>query len=281
MDALIISGGFVLDYAQKEMSTKQILPPQTREMSQTSDEEGGGSGSQFGASYGDLGNSFRVARWCKDKTWVAAVMRRDDGEVLIMQNMTPNSDGKYPSPLPLDAGDRIDFDVDPQDGSLVYTVQNFQWPSPKLIPDQFKKGNKITRPYHHAIVKFDPEAKSREVIAMSNDDNIAFQSPAISPDGSAITFVAGPFKGSAGLDPMELATCPLVSNGGASAAILVKGSVYEPNWSPDGNKIAFAQRQAGGNRSICVIGKDGSGLVNISGATGNFGSPMFSTQVGK
>jgi Tol biopolymer transport system component len=278
LEALIISGGFVLDYTQKDMSTRQVLPPLGREVSTTSEEEGGGSGSQFTGPYAELGNSFRIARWCKNKDWIAAIMRRDEGEILILQHMLPNADGKYPSPIPVEAGDKVDFDVDAQDGSIVYTVQGFQWPSPKLVPDAFRKGNKVLRPYRHAVLKLDPDTKQRFLIDRTLDDSVAFGSPSVSPDGSSVAYVKGPYDGSAGLTPTELVTAAAVQGGGVTAASLAKGSIYEPSWSPDGNRIAFAQRTPSGSRSIFTIGKDGSSPTNISGPTGNFGFPIFSPQ---
>ena len=171
--ALITSGGFVLEYRPKDLSTVQVLPPLGREVVQSSYEEGGGAADQFSGVYAKFGNSFKVARWCKGKDYIAAIMRRDDGEVLILQNMQPTTEGKLPRPEAIVAGDHVEFDVNPQDGSVVFAVQNFQWPIPEAIPAQFHKGNKITRPFAHLLGRIDPEDKSPIVrIGGSNDDTV-------------------------------------------------------------------------------------------------------------
>ncbi len=277
--ALITSGGFVLEYTPKDMSTRQVLPPLGRDIVQSSDEEGGGSTGQFSGAYEKFGNSFKIARWCKQKTWIAAVMRRDQGEVLILQNLAPNAEGKLPRPLPVAAGEHVDFDVNPKDGTIVFVVQGFQWPDETQIPAEFRKGNKVTRPFAHLVGHIDPDAKANEgPLAASKDDEISFGSPSISPDGASVVLVAGKYENGS-LSPKALAAAPIQQGGMNLAARLAIGEVYEPVWSPDGETIAFAERQKSGKRAIVTIHKDGSGRTVLGGDTGNFGNPSFSPQL--
>jgi hypothetical protein len=277
--ALITSGGFVLEYAPKDMSTRQVLPPQEKEIAQSSEEEGGGSSDQFSGAYAKFGNSFKVARWCKGKTWIAAIMRRDQGEILVLQNMQAKPDGRLPRPMPVAAGDKIEFDVSPKDGSIVFAVQNFQWPDENTIPPQFHKGNTITRPFNHIVGHVDPGSSVMEgPIAASKNDDIAFGSPSISPDGASVLLVIGKYENSAGLAPKVLATAPVQENGIASATKLTEGEVFEPTWSADGELIAFAEHVKTGKRALVQMHKDGSGRLELTGQTGDFGNPVFSPQ---
>lgn len=282
--ALITSGGFTLEYVPKDMSTLQLLPPEGKEVTVASDEEGGGQSDQFSGVYSKLGTSFKSAQWCKDKNWIAAVMRRDDGEVLVMQYMHPGSDGQMPQPHLVAAGEHIEFDVNPVDGSVVFIVQNFQWPSDDMIPNQFRKGNKITYPCAHYIAKIDPGdgtgAFSQPIpLALTKDDNTCFGSPAISPDGASVAFLVGKYKDGS-LSPESLVTAPIAPGGIQARAVLASGKIHEPSWSPDGDLLAFAQDMPDGHRAIFEIHKDGSGEKNLTGDSGNFGDPVFSPQKG-
>ena len=72
---------------------------------------------------------------------------------------------------------------------------------------------------------------------------------------------------------------PLQPNGGSAGAPIAKGTIYEPSWSPAGDKIVFARREVDGKRSIFSINKDGTGERKISDGKGNYGFPKFSPQV--
>jgi hypothetical protein len=278
--SLVVCGGYVLEYHPKEQTTTQMLPIQGREITQSDDEQSGGAGGQFSGFYSQLGiTSFKMAKWCKGKTWIAAVMHRQQGEILVMQKMTPGADGKIPKPIPVVAGDHIDFDVNPKDGTLVYSCQNFQWPDDTHVPAEYTKNNKITRPYSHVVMHVDPDAPNPEPLALSKDDVIAFGAPSISPDGASIAITAGPYENGVGIAPKVLVSAPIAAGGLLnSRSQLATGDIYEPSWSPDGQLLVFARRGKDGKRTIFTIHKDGSSEVNVSGAAGNFGTPFFSPQ---
>ena len=276
--ALITSGGFVQEFNPKDRSTRQVLPPLGREVAASSNsDDAGGSDSQFTALYGGIGTSFRVAKWMKNRTYIAAVMRRDEGETLLVQNMQ-EKDGKFEPPAVVAAGSHIDITVSPKDGVLVYDIQDFQWPDPRNIPEAFRKGGKITRPVAHMVGIVDPVAKGpSEPVVASSEDNACFGSVSASPDGTRIALVLGPFTNGS-LDPKALFVFPLKSGAQAAGARMVVGAVYEPSWSPDGKQLTYVKRDADGKRSIYVINADGSGERSITGGKGDFGYPIFSPQ---
>ncbi|CAN5410939.1 hypothetical protein BH11ARM2_BH11ARM2_35560 [soil metagenome] len=272
--ALITSGGFVQEFDAKDRSTRQILPPVGNEVATSNDEGGAAASSQFSAFYGELGNSFRTARWLHGKDFIAAVMRRDEGEVLVIQDMRPTSDGKFKRPLVPAAGERIDLAVDPKSGNLVFSVMGFAFPPGQPVPDQFKKGNTITVPFKNALFRVDPEKGMEPPVAASNV--AAFAHPVISPDGSQIVMVVGQFADGA-ITPKQLSILPNQSGAAPAQATLVEGEVYEPVWSKDGSRILYAKRTSG-SRSIFEIGKDGSGERNLTGGKGDFANPAPSPQ---
>lgn len=304
--ALITSGGFVLEFNPKDKSTRQVLPPVGNEVVQTQDDSGdaGGSSGQFSGVYGKYGKSFRMARWIKGKTWIAAIMDGNEqqglsGDVLLIQSLTTNSQGKLPVPAPIAAGDKIDFDVS-SDGKLVYAVTNYQWPDLNLVPPQFRKGNKIIRPFRHMICILDPsegsktpstadlhaqatgqESTSAGPIMASQDDKSCFISPKFSPDGKTIVFVVGRHEASGQVTPFVMASVPAKAGAAQEARPLIKGEVYEPSWSPDGRSIVFAQHSQSGKRTLYTIDATGGSARNLSGEAGNFGTPLFSPQIPK
>ena len=284
--ALITSGGFVLEYNPKDRSTRQILPPLGREIVQGGSDEEKGSDSQFSGTYGKIGTSFKLAKWCKAKKWIAGIMKRDSGEVLVLQDMTPvvskGADGKdaesYKSPMVVAAGEHIEMAINPKDGTVVYAIQGFAFPDPEKVPAQFIKGNKILLPFHHGIFTVDPDKGQAPPIVFHKDDKVSFGGIAISPDGSSLVTTVGPFSDSSH-HPQGLVTMPVQPNGASAGAPLLKGEIYEPSWSPGGDKITFARRDPDGKRSIFTINKDGSNERKVSDGKGNYGTPKFSPQV--
>jgi WD40-like Beta Propeller Repeat len=276
--ALITSGGFVQEFNPKDRSTRQVLPPLGREVAASSDsDDAGGSDSQFTALYGGIGTSFRIAKWMKNRTYIAAIMRRDEGETLLIQNMEEKN-GKFEPPAVIAAGSHIDITISRKDGVMVYNIQDFQWPDPRHIPEAFRKDGKISRPVSHMVGIVDPDSKGpSQPIVASSEDNACFGSVAASPDGSRIAVVLGPFVNGA-MDPKALYLFPLKSGAQGAGARLVAGAVFEPTWSPDGKQLAYVKRDADGKRSIYVINADGSGERSVTGGKGDFGYPVFSPQ---
>ncbi len=281
--ALITTGGSVFEFVVKTKATPQVLPPLGKEISTSGDagSDEHGIDSQFGALYGKLGNSFRAAKWCKNKGFVAAIMRRDQGEVLVAQDLTPvvGKDGEtsFKSPTVLQAADHIEMTVDPKTGNLIYSVQGFQWMDELHIPPKYLNKGKVSYPFQNGIMIFDFTAQSVPII-LSNDAAVAYGFLAASPDGSKLIVTSGSYDSATGYSPLVLVTMPLQPGGGAVGSVLARGAIFEPSWDPTGELIAFAMRGPDGKRGIYTVSKDGTGQKKVSG-DGDFGFPIFSPQV--
>ncbi len=270
---LLVAGGAVRELDPKTKKTPQILPPSNAEIAQSSD-EGGASGAEasFTSIYGGLGKSFRIARYFDDRRYIAAVMKRDEGEVLVIQDLKPVND-KVLKPEPIVAGDHIDFDIDAKSKQIVFSVQNFRWVDPKMAPPQFRKGNKITVPFENFVGIVSP-GQLPVPMAASPDDKVAFATPRVSPDGSRLLLIVGSLKDGA-LVPSGLYTMPFTQNGIQAKAVISEGEVYEPSWSSDSKQILFAKR-TNGKRDIFKIGVEGANLTNLTKGSGDYFTPLFS-----
>lgn len=279
-DALVIAGGFVLNFNPRDGSTRQLLPPVAGTQTQGSE---GGVASQFESAYQQLGQAFRAAMWGKDRRFLIAIMQRETGdEVLIVQDMQerPNLEGgvRLPPPIPVLAANRIDFDV-AADGKVVVAQLGYRFVSPDRVPPEFIKNGRPVAPYRNGVVFFDPAAPEDAVspIVLTRDDRVGFAGVRVSPKGGEFLLVAG-VPQSIGLEPRELAVLPLERGAGSRGRELVTGSIYEPSWDPSGKRIVFVMRKSGEKRSVYSVKSDGSDLKNLTGNLGDFSSPAFSPQ---
>lgn len=79
-------------------------------------------------------------------------------------------------------------------------------------------------------------------------------------------------------EPTGWGNIAVMNPDGSGATTLVPRAAeqYEPDWSPDGSKVAFASNQDG-FVAIFVVNADGSGLTRIGGSfPGNNGTPAWS-----
>jgi TolB protein len=102
--------------------------------------------------------------------------------------------------------------------------------------------------------------------------------PAWSPDGARIAFARGtPFTGAADMGSTDIYIVNPDGNGLAPVTSNPPGSADgSPSWSPDGRRLAVAHTTGDGGSQIHLIGADGSGRVNISGASRADYSPAWS-----
>ena len=275
MRPLIVAGGMVRELDPATYKTPQVLPPPNADVVQSGSGEEQGTDTSL-SIYGGLGKSFRIARYLPGREAIAAVMRRDEGEVLIVQELKPVND-RVPKPKPLAAGDRIDFDIDATSGTIVFSIQNFRWVDRDQVPESFRKNNRILTPFRNMVGFIDPKAGGEQILGASPDDKSAFGAPRVSPDGTRVMLVGGSMvEGS--LRPIGLLTMPLRAQGLQQASVLTRGEVYEPSWSADGKRIVFAKR-AGGKRDVYTMNADGTEEKNLTQGKGDFATPLFSPMV--
>lgn len=280
--ALITAGGTVVEFDSTRATTRQILPPIGKERAVGTGDEGDGSIGQFDAIYRTLGQSFKEARWTLGRKFVAAVMRREDDEVLIVQDLSSDS-----RPMPLAVGQKIEIDVDPKSGRVFFLVLKFGLLDPAGAPPEFIKDGKIKLPFRHAIGFIDvsritdptkpPPPDVLQFVAQSNSDDAAFHRLSVSPDGTMLMVVDGSYSTSTkAVTPRAIVVMPAEPGGAANASFVLRDKVYEPSWHPNSERIAFVKYD-GEERAIYAINRDGTGAEKVSSG-GNFGFPRFSPQ---
>ena len=99
--------------------------------------------------------------------------------------------------------------------------------------------------------------------------------PAWSADGSRIAFV--------GSDQLSIFVLNLADWSGGEVPGLTQsiGFVGHPAWSPDGETIAFECEIDAGNRDICAISANGTGLVRLTSDPASASWPRFSVDGSK
>lgn len=280
---LIIAGGFVLELDPKEGTANQILPPIQREIAQAGEEQT--TADQFSTLYSRIGTSFKDARWGKDRKYIVAVMRREGGEVLVIQptGTVKAEDGseKQAPPVLIEAGDKVEIDVAPN-GFVVAAITGYQFPNPNDIPEQFIRDNRVVPPFRHAMVLVDPDSLSNggtsQPLYLSKDDALCLQQPRFSPDGSKVLAVGGSVQDGTNFVPKALISMPAVQNGFENQAALVLGEVRDPAWHPQGREIVFVKKDSESPRAIYRVGADGSNEKRVSKGSASYVGPSFSPQ---
>lgn len=276
---LVTSGGFVAEFDPVKMATTQVLPPTGREIALGSEEGSGGTG-QFDSVYSKIGSSFKEARYTADRSKIVAVMRRDIGEVLVVQQMVPDKNGKVPPPGIIAAGEAIYFDLSPTSNVVVYSILDFEWPDLDNVPENFREGGRVTRPFWHGVGianldnPQDPETNG--LVAPSNEDNLAFGPVRFSPDGSSFLVATGPKED--GFRARAVLNMPAKPNGASAASRVARGNVLDFSWAADGKRVAYILSEEG-KRSLRTVGVDGGGEQKVM--DGDFRRAVFSPQAAK
>ncbi|MEA2552390.1 MAG: hypothetical protein QOJ65_566 [Fimbriimonadaceae bacterium] len=272
---LVASGGKIVEFDPVGGAAALVLPPTARAV-QSNPEEG--ATSSMDIMYGRYGNSFKKAAWFGGKKYVAAILKGDRGETLILQPMEAK-DGRIQPPLPVSGGDRIDMDVSPKTGQLVFTVQGFRFPDPDQVPPEFVKNGKVVPPFRHFIGMIEPNEPQKLVpIAQIPNDQNVFADPVISPDGSKAIMAVGVYGGVNNLHRTGLLSMTLRGGGAGAPAGIHKGPVYNYSFSGDGQQIAYVERGAGDMQIIHVMDADGSHDKALTTGKGSFGEARFSPQ---
>lgn len=276
---IMTAGGVVIEFNPRDGSTRQLLPPNANQRVATS--EGEGAVSQFDALYQNLGSSFKSAKFGKDRNFVIAVMRRDGGEVLILQDMRPREiqgQKQIAPPIPIIAGERVDFDV-AASGVVAVAVTDFQFVDRTNIPSEFIKNGVATPPYRHSLLFFDPEKPTEPAtpVAISSTAENAAVRPRVSPDGLRVLAILGDIGETGQLTPKALLSVPLKRAGVQEAVPIAQGGILEAEWHPSGSKVVFTRRD-GGQRMVYTVPADGGQPTPLTSGKGDFSHPIFSPQ---
>ena len=289
---LVAMGGIIVNFDPVTGDTAPVLPPSSKD--ESGNTENGRTSSIESSPFATYGTSFKEAAWFDDKKYIVAIMRGDEGDTMVLQDMTP-VDGKLNLPIPIVAGDHIDMDVNRKTGCIVFTLQFAKWPSsdPAQVPPEFIKNGKVVLPFHHMIGILDPKnltpmqtsqgpgpttVQPIPVIQLPSDAN-AFGSPVFSPDGSSIVVSVGTYSDSE-LHMTGLLVMPAVAGGGQSPSALHKGAVDSVSYSGDGKSIAYCVHN-GSTSQIHVMTNEGSDDHVIAQGKGSFSEATFSPQVGQ
>lgn len=274
---LLTAGGTVLSYDPKEQVTRQVLPPASMQGQAASDE--GGAVSAM-AAYEKFGTSFRDAYWGPDRRFIYAIMRRDQGEILILQPM----EGGPGQPIPLMAASRINLSV-AANGQAVFSFQDFQFIDPQNVSPEFIKDGVVTKPYKHGIfvirdvqINGDQVQPMVEPIVVFMDDQAAAGDVALSPDGSQLVAVMGTVQDGISFSPQVMIIAPATTGGLEQGGALKQGLATQPSFSPDGEKIVYLFSEGDG-RSVYVMNRDGSGERRVSDIGKDYSGPRFSPQL--
>jgi hypothetical protein len=275
LSALVTVRGTVQEFFPKSARSQQVMPPSSASRLIGDAEEG--SGSTMELIYKRYGTSFRIAKWMKERRFIAAVMRREEvGESLLIQDFAPDDKGEARQPQLLFSADKFFMTIDPSTGNLIVAVLN-------VYPPKGDDGKTLKLGFVHGIFIFDPTLPRQEAlkpVALSATNEACFAQLAVSPDGAKLLFTSGPYTGDGNLKVQGLVTCPLQMGGGQSGTPIVSGSVADPTFNADGSMIAFVKRE-GNRRPIFVAESNGSSPRSITGESGDFANPIFSPQKNK
>lgn len=275
--ALVTSGGFVFNLDPKNGAIRQVLPPTTGDASVG--EEQGVQG-QFDGMYKKLGNSFREAMYGPDRSWIVATLRRDDGEVLIYQDLESAA-----PPRVLVAGQKVEFDVS-ADGKVAATVEGFTliYENPSEIPPEYIKDGKLVLPFRNACyvldfaTKPDPNQSLTPIGIFQSNGEEAMTEPRFNSAGDALLIQTGIVDDAGVFRAAGIATVPPVEGGITKVNPIQLGEISDYDWSPDGSRIVFTMRMKSGKRDIWVIDANGTNAKNLTNGSGSFTEPRFSPQ---
>lgn len=228
---LHVAQGLVTEVDGKGVHSLQLIPSASQMV-------------QVREQYGQI--AFRYAKR-PNPDLIAAVQRIDDGEQVVLQDLTL-AQQQFTLPVVI-GGEQVDLDWAPQGQSLVVSGAGLLLPTPE---GELRIGG---------VIRFDFGQDTREIkplpLWLSRDNTQAAIEVVWSPDGSRVAFVLCERLKDGNLKRIGLASVP--ETGGAPT-VIVEGEVYHPHWSPDGQQLVFAMGKPG-NRQIYTVRIDGSELT--------------------
>ncbi|HET7378037.1 MAG TPA: DPP IV N-terminal domain-containing protein, partial [Anaerolineae bacterium] len=131
-------------------------------------------------------------------------------------------------------------------------------------------GNAIASPFSWAFTADVPKVSGDQFRGLTKNGG---ESPALSPDGSALVFVTA----RSGVPQLWLVNTSDYGESSNSAHQLIAGSAYtfDAAWSADGKSIAFVSDATGSNQ-IWISDQNGGGAKAITSIEGSIGSPTWS-----
>jgi len=228
---LHVAQGLVTEVDGKGVHSLQLIPSASQMV-------------QVREQYGQI--AFRYAKR-PNPDLIAAVQRIDDGEQVVLQDLTL-AQQQFTLPVVI-GGEQVDLDWAPQGQSLVVSGAGLLLPTPE---GELRIGG---------VIRFDFGQDTREIkplpLWLSRDNTQAAIEVVWSPDGSRVAFVLCERLKDGNLKRIGLASVPET---GSAPTVIVEGEVYHPHWSPDGQQLVFAMGKPG-NRQIYTVRIDGSELT--------------------
>ena len=130
--------------------------------------------------------------------------------------------------------------------------------------------------YYDVMDLFTVDVRTRRVTRLTNTPYFREFNPAWSPDGRRIAFV-GDEGADDGLWTLDLSTSKLTRLTHPSYSNPKIGAPHdEPDWSPDGTRIAYTLSRSSRGGAVAVMRSNGTGSRQIIQAPGHLGSPSWS-----
>ncbi len=292
--ALVTMGGLVYEYDQRDASFRQVLPPAVGRTVVQGEDSGGAVG-QMDALYRQIGETFVVARWAPSHDLIYAVMRREEGEVFVVNPL--NQKVNQGRPRPLMAGGKVEFDVGPN-GLVAVSLLGYQFLDPADVPAEFLKDGVPTPPVSSGVFLIPPGQQPFIIAHARNrgfflgplrpdakpqfthpDREFGFAQPTVSPDGARLAVVIGTVTREGVFESTGLIVFPIAPDSREGVRQVTGGGVGDPSWSPDSQRLVFTLRAPDGRRALAVGTLDGAPPKPLS-LDGDFSRPSFSPQGG-